>query len=148
VTGPNRQPSRALTRDVLAHVQGVVEQFAHYAQQLATSHDLSMHELDALRQLGEPPSSQRDLGRALHLDPSKVTDMIDRLEARRLVRRVVDPNDRRVRRIVLTPKGMALRQTLIEQSIDDSPISQLSRADQEALRALLVKIAPPIPLPD
>jgi MarR family transcriptional regulator, organic hydroperoxide resistance regulator len=148
VTGSNRKTSRALTRDVLAHVQGVVEQFAQYAQALAAAHELSIHELDALRRLGDPPISQRELGDALQLDPSKVTDMVDRLEARRLVQRVVDPDDRRIRRIVLTTKGVALRHTLIEQSIDDSPISQLPRADREALRDLLAKIAPPIPVPD
>jgi DNA-binding MarR family transcriptional regulator len=137
-----------LTRDLLAHVQGVVEQFTQFAQGLATQNGLTLQQFDALRHLGDPPPSQRDLADALRLDPSKVTDIVDHLEKRQLVRRVVDNDDRRIRRLVLTRKGAALRRRCIEISIDESPISQLSPADQKALRDLLATIAPPIPLPE
>jgi DNA-binding MarR family transcriptional regulator len=51
-----------------------------------------------------------DLGDHLLLDKSTITRMIDRLEGFDLVQRVADPSDRRVLRVVLTPRGLKLRQ--------------------------------------
>jgi DNA-binding MarR family transcriptional regulator len=137
-----------LARDVLAHVHGLVEHFKSYAQALAEELGLSLSQLDALKSLGGEPCSQRELARNLHFDASNVTDIVDRLEARGIVSRVVDPNDRRVRRVVLTDEGQAIRRKVIERVIDESPVTKLSSADQRALRDLLAKIADPIPLPE
>jgi MarR family transcriptional regulator, organic hydroperoxide resistance regulator len=137
-----------LTRDVLAHVHGLVEHFKTYAQALAEELGLSLSQLDALKSLGGEPCSQRELARNLHFDASNVTDIVDRLEARGIVSRVVDPNDRRVRRVVLTDEGQAIRHKVIDRVIDDSPVAKLSPADQRALRDLLAKIADPVPLPE
>jgi DNA-binding MarR family transcriptional regulator len=146
-----KPPARAdteLTRDVLAHVHGLVEHFKGYAQELAEEYGLSLSQLDALKSLGGEPCSQRELASSLHFDASNVTDIVDRLEARGIVSRVVDPNDRRVRRLVLTEEGHAIRRKVVDRVVDDSPIAQLSRTDQQALRDLLAKIADPIPLPE
>lgn len=147
-TRTGTQADTELTRDVLAHVHGLVEQFKSYAQELAEELGLSLSQLDALKCLGGDPCSQRELAGNLHFDASNVTDIVDRLEARGIVSRVVDPNDRRVRRLVLTEEGHSLRRKVIDRVIDDSPVAQLSRADQVALRDLLAKIADPVPLPE
>ena len=126
-----------LTRDLLAHLQGLVEGMKQYAQDLAQEFGLSLSQLDALKSLGGEPCSQRDLARSLHFDASNVTDIVDRLEARGLVSRTVDPNDRRVRRLVLTPEGEAVRTKLVERIVDDAPITRLSHTDQATLRDLL-----------
>lgn len=137
-----------LTRDVLEHVHGLVEQFKGYAQELAAEYGLSLSQLDALKSLGGEPCSQRELASNLHFDASNVTDIVDRLEARGIVSRVVDPNDRRVRRLVLTAEGQAIRRKVLARVVDDSPVAQLSAVDQRALRDVLAKIADPIPLPE
>jgi DNA-binding MarR family transcriptional regulator len=137
-----------LTRDLLAHLHGLVEGMKQYAQDLALEFGLSLSQLDALKSLGGEPCSQRDLARSLHFDASNVTDIVDRLEARGLVSRTVDPNDRRVRRLVLTPEGEAVRRKLVERIIDDAPITRLSAVDQATLRDLLAKITDPIELPE
>jgi len=137
-----------LTRDLLAHLHGLVEGMKQYAQDLAQEFGLSLSQLDALKSLGGEPCSQRDLAQSLHFDASNVTDIVDRLEARGLVQRTVDPNDRRVRRLVLTQEGEAVRSKLVDRIVDDAPITRLSAVDQAALRDLLAKITDPIALPE
>jgi MarR family transcriptional regulator, organic hydroperoxide resistance regulator len=59
----------------------------------------------------------------------------------------IDPHDRRVRRLVLTPEGEAIRRKLIRRAISDAPTSSLMPAEQAALRDVLGKIAEPVDLP-
>lgn len=63
--------------------------------------------LNLLRDAAEGVS-QTDLSRELIMHRSNLTGLIDRLEKRDLVKRVADPNDRRVKRVMLTPTGRAL----------------------------------------
>ena len=93
-----------LARDVLRHLMGVMHAMKEHVTALASEFDLTLSQLDALKNLGEP-CSQRELAQCLHFDASNVTDIVDRLEARGLVARTIDPTDRRVRRLVLTAGG-------------------------------------------
>ena len=54
----------------------------------------------------------RELAERLKSDPSNVTGLIDRLEARGLVERRPDPNDRRIKGLALTAAGARLRERL------------------------------------
>lgn len=60
--------------------------------------------LIALKSAGQPLQLSR-LARALVQEAQSVTSLVDRLEARRLVRRVPDRHDRRVIHVELTPDG-------------------------------------------
>ena len=53
------------------------------------------------------PLTQRDLGRKLLSSAGNMTDVIDKLERRDLVRRSRKPGDRRAVRVELTPAGAA-----------------------------------------
>jgi DNA-binding MarR family transcriptional regulator len=57
--------------------------------------------------------SQVELSRALIMNRSNVTGLVDRLEARHLVQRRETPGDRRAYRVVLTKAG----QTLVEEML-------------------------------
>ena len=59
--------------------------------------------LEALLHKG--PLNQRELGRKLLSSPGNMTDVIDKLERRGLVRRARKPGDRRAVRVELTPQG-------------------------------------------
>jgi len=135
-----------LARDVLRHLIGVVGAMKEHVTSIASEFDLTLSQLDALKNLGEP-CSQRALAQCLHVDASNVTDIVDRLEARGLVTRTIDPSDRRVRRLVLTAEGEAVRRKLFERTILEAPIGSLTRADQTKLCSLLAKIADPVDLP-
>ena len=135
-----------LAYDVLRHLMGVVDALKRHVTAIATEFDLTLSQLDALKNLGEP-CSQRALAQCLHFDASNVTDIVDRLEAHGLVTRTIDPSDRRVRRLLLTAEGEAVRRKLFERAIDETPISSLTRAEQTKLRDLLARIAEPVDLP-
>jgi DNA-binding MarR family transcriptional regulator len=135
-----------LPRDVLRHLMGVVEAMKQHVHDLAAEFDLTISQLGALKNL-ETPYSQRELAQQLHYDASNVTDIVDQLEERGLVTRTIDPSDRRVRRLVLTPEGEAIRRKLFDRAIAESPVSSLTRGEQAQLRGLLGKIAEPVDLP-
>lgn len=89
----------------------------------------------------ERPAPMRALAEQLRCDPSNVTGIADRLEGRGLVRREPDPDDRRVKLLVTTPDGEAMRRELETALHATSPfIRALSRAERRLLRDLLVKI--------
>jgi DNA-binding MarR family transcriptional regulator len=136
-----------LSGDVMRHVLGVMHAIKQHIADLADQFDLSLSQLDALKNLGAP-CSQRELAQCLHFDASNVTDIVDRLEERGLVQRTIDPTDRRVRRLVLTPEGEEVRAKLLEQAIAGAPpVTALSPAEQRSLCSLLGKIAEPVDLP-
>jgi MarR family transcriptional regulator, organic hydroperoxide resistance regulator len=135
-----------LVHDLLRHLIGVLHAMKHHVEAIATEFDLTLSQLDAMKNLGEP-CSQRELATRLHFDASNVTDIVDRLEARGLVERTVDPSDRRVRRLVLTTQGAAVRRKLFDRAVDQAPINSLSAAEMKALRDLLAKVAEPEELP-
>jgi DNA-binding MarR family transcriptional regulator len=126
---------------------GVMHAMKDHVATLGATFDLTPSQLAALSHLDEP-LSQRELAVSLHFDASNVTDIVDRLEARGLVVRTVDPHDRRIRRIVRTPEGDALRRKALDEAIATAPtLAPLSAAEQRKLCDLLGKIAAPVELP-
>jgi DNA-binding MarR family transcriptional regulator len=70
--------------------------------------DLTITDFRALRFCWAGPERAIDLTRSLRLTPASGTELIDRLEHRRLVRRKENPADRRSVLIELTPDGARL----------------------------------------
>ena len=62
--------------------------------------------------------SQAALASHVHLEGATITHHIDRLEAAGLVRRQLDPDDRRVRRLELTDAGAELHSRLLAAVIE------------------------------
>ncbi|HEX9506264.1 MAG TPA: MarR family transcriptional regulator [Acidimicrobiia bacterium] len=119
----------------------------HVVKKLAQL-DLTPSQADALRNL-EQPCSQRELAQCLHFDASNITDIADRLEARGLIERRIDPQDRRVRRLMLTSQGTAIRDELFGGFLQDAPFFQtLTATEQAALHDLLGKMVKPVALTD
>jgi len=97
--------------------------------------DLAPGQLHALKWLDpESPKPMRELAAALACDNSNVTGIIDRLEDRGLVERRPAPHDRRVKMLVVTPKGQELR-ARIKERMEEAP-EQLKRLDPEEQRQL------------
>jgi DNA-binding MarR family transcriptional regulator len=146
-TGGTKAESAQLSRDVLRHLMGVMHAMKAHVADLAAAFELTPSQLAALSHLDEP-RSQRELAESLHFDASNVTDIVDRLEARGLVVRTVDPHDRRVRRIVRTPAGEKLRHQALDEALATAPtVASLSASEQRTLCELLGKIAEPVALP-
>lgn len=87
-----------------------------------------------------------ELGRRAGLEPSTMTGLIDRMERDDLVKRVPDPDDRRVLKIYLTDAGHAIEDTMaravdrvmaqVLSGIGDDDISHL----KDTLRKVLANI--------
>jgi MarR family transcriptional regulator, organic hydroperoxide resistance regulator len=116
---------------VHAHFGAVVAQL-----DLAPTQARALHELEC-----DPPISMRELAERLKSDPSNITGLIDRLEARGLVERRPDPRDRRIKGLALTAAGARLRERLFA-SLYTPPrgVARLSEPDQRSLRDVLQRV--------
>jgi DNA-binding MarR family transcriptional regulator len=101
--------------------------------------DLTFAQAHALRLLDpNEPRPMSVLAERLFCDASNVTGIADRLENRGLIERRAAADDRRIRALVLTPKGVALRNRVREIMMEPSAaIAALSLSDQRALRDIL-----------
>ena len=92
----------------------------------------------ALRQLTRGPLAMRDLGAELAIDPPYTTVIVDDLEQRGLVRREVNPADRRSKLVRITPAGRAVARTSHQvTSRPPAPLTALSEKDLAALERIL-----------
>ncbi|HEV7680417.1 MAG TPA: MarR family transcriptional regulator [Candidatus Dormibacteraeota bacterium] len=84
--------------------------------------------------------SMKELGARLHCDGSFVTAIADALEERGLARRETDPDDRRIKNLVLTRAGNKLRGR-IQLLFDDFPgARRLDPEEREAFLRMLYKM--------
>ena len=103
---------------------------------LLRPHDLTPQQVWLLAEL--PPEGGAPIGTladAMQCHSSNVTGMVDRLEARGLVRRQPDASDRRVKLVALTPEGLSLRGAMIEVA-RRPPDALVERLDTEQLQTL------------
>jgi DNA-binding MarR family transcriptional regulator len=85
--------------------------------------------------------SMRALADAWQCDPSNATWIIDRLETLGFAERRSVPDDRRVKLVVLTPRGHKTRAALLKEFHSPPPdIAALDRDDLESLHRVLVKL--------
>jgi DNA-binding MarR family transcriptional regulator len=103
--------------------------------------ELAPAQLMALKCLDpDAPVAMRELASTLGCDNSNVTGIIDRLEERGLVERRPAPHDRRVKMLVVTPRGREVRQRIKERIEEPpEPLLRLDADEQSALRDLLRK---------
>ncbi len=94
-----------------------------------------------LRCLSHGSCTMGDLATELLCDASNATQLVGRLEARGLVTRESDPDDRRTRRVTITATGRR-QQRAVEQlfTFPAERIGLLSATEQLRLRALLAKV--------
>ncbi|HWW45953.1 MAG TPA: MarR family transcriptional regulator [Acidimicrobiia bacterium] len=118
----------------------VIRPLRHHASELAAEFDLSFLQSRALWRL-EQPLATGALAEQLGLDPSNITGVVDRLEARGLIERQPHPEDRRIKLLALTRAGRAIRADLNERLFTTVTLFEaLTDAEQEQLAALLTKI--------
>lgn len=100
--------------------------------------------LSALRRAGEPYQlSPKQLLQQTLVSSGTMTNRIDRLVGRRLVRREADPGDRRGVLVILTDDGRVRVDAAITRLVDAEAVllASLSRSDRERLAALLRKLS-------
>jgi DNA-binding MarR family transcriptional regulator len=125
----------------LVHSAGAVQEFVE--SRLAAI-DLSLPKLAALHRLMESGGSMPlgQLAERLACVKSNVTQLVDRLEADGLVDRAPDPNDRRSRLAVITPKGKRAFEDggRIQQTAEQELFGGLTGDEAQQLATLLEKV--------
>jgi DNA-binding MarR family transcriptional regulator len=98
----------------------------------------------ALRRLDpDAPIAMSRLAEALQCDNSNVTQIVDRLEAAGFVERRPAPHDRRIKALVLTDAGRAMRAEVERRMTEPPPLlAQLRGEDARALRDALRRMVP------
>lgn len=104
---PPRPPPAPAEPELLGEILELGRQISHQLIVVSDAHGLTPQQVVMLRLLREP-RAMRDIAAEMCCDPSNVTGLIDRMEARGLVARTPGPGDRRVKLLSLTAEGRAL----------------------------------------
>ncbi len=94
---------------------------------------------------GEDHLSQQMLSVRLGLDPTIIVALVDELEARGLVVRERDPEDRRRHRLRITAKGRKVHEAAVRAvaQAERDFLAPLDRSERDTLRRLLVTTMTP-----
>lgn len=133
------RPTIDEARETAGLLFAVTEQLRHGFEEVAGRLGLTPQQARTLLACS-PPLTMRSLANHLACDASNVTGIADRLEARGLIVRHVDPSDRRVKLLMLTNVGTELRDRLDAAVAEASPLmTGLTAAEGRSLHALLAK---------
>lgn len=140
MTGPNApHPTKAQLLELVAALG--TAQWQDFAA-AAARHGLTSVQAKLLAQL-KGPVPMRGLATLLVCDASNVTGIVDRLEARGLVRREPDPADRRVKNVVATDEGHeTIRRVRAEMQATHSALDALDEDERATLFTLLERLRP------
>lgn len=117
-----------LTREAVVRVQ----------ERLFEAHGLTIQQYNVLRITRGGPAKGHpiyEIERRMIYRFANVTRLVDRLEIQGLLKRVADPKDRRVSRVVITPKGRRLMERL-EEPVQTMAIRLTSCCDEAECLAM------------
>ncbi|MFD5747603.1 MarR family winged helix-turn-helix transcriptional regulator [Streptomyces sp. NPDC127033] len=130
-----------LTVEVVELIGSVVARYYEEYDQAAAEHSLTGAQARVLGLLSSEPMPMRRIAQKLKCEPSNVTGIVDRLEARNLVERRPDPDDRRVKLAAPTEKGRATAARLRDSlGFAREPLAGLSEEERTTLRDLLKRM--------
>ncbi|MEV8564569.1 MarR family transcriptional regulator [Streptomyces sp. NPDC051322] len=130
-----------LTLEVVELIGDVVTRYYEEYDEAAAEHSLTGAQARVLGLLSIEATPMRALARKLKCEPSNVTGIVDRLEARGLVERRPDPADRRVKLAAATDRGAATAAQLrASLKFAREPLGELSAAERTVLRDLLKRM--------
>jgi DNA-binding MarR family transcriptional regulator len=134
-------PVDAQTREIVDLVGALVVRVWTQFNARVAECGLTVPEAKALQAL-EPDDDvpMRTVAARLHANPSNVTLVISRLEARGLITRQ-SAEDRRVKGVRLTDAGLAMRQRLADRiAVDHPALAGLSDNQRESLLRILRRL--------
>lgn len=119
--------------ELIGNIVGTAEQLAQRLN-VPAPFIKALHTLDC-------PMAMKDLGKRMHCDPSFVTLLADMLEKRGLAKREPHPADRRVKNLVLTEQGEALKRQVEAEITARMPWNRaLNDSERAQLLALIRKM--------
>ena len=102
-------------------------------------HDLTFSQYITLKKLATGTAGVTDLARAAEVNPGAMTRLLDKLEAKGLVTRTADPDDRRATNIGLTDAGQRIWQDINQcgMRVREQAMAGMTEADRSQLTRLL-----------
>jgi MarR family transcriptional regulator, organic hydroperoxide resistance regulator len=132
--------SEQLDSEILDATSELVGRLIAHAERISQQLAVPSFFIKVLHML-DCPMAMKELGRRMHCDPSFVTIVADTLEKRGLARREPHPGDRRVKTLILTAAGLAMKQRLESEVAACMPWRRaLSESEREQLLALIQKM--------
>ena len=142
-TGPLRQSERARRDGSLGYIVKVAHRaFTRALQECLKPHGVTLAQWYFLRELWiEEGLSQRELSRRVGVSEPTTVTALALMVRRKLAERRRRGGDRRTLYIYLTPKGRALRGTLLDDGlkVNNDAARGLAAADVERLKQLLLR---------
>ena len=108
------------------------------AEQLAQQLGVPVPFIKALHSM-DCPLAMKELGRRMHCDPSFVTLVADMMEKRGLARREPHAADRRVKNLVLTDEGLALKHSIETELTARMPWNRALDGDERSRLLALIR---------
>ncbi len=125
---PGRESARRDDLRILRALRKIIRGIDLYSKELATTAGITTPQLVCLLAIVQAGSATvTSIGREIHVSPSTVVGILDRLEEKGLIRRDRDREDRRLVSVTATAEGMRVA--------SESP-SPLQKTLAEALEAL------------
>jgi len=129
-----------LDQEIFDAMTEFITQLMQRGERLAERFDVPVSCMKAIRRL-DAAVTMKDLGTRLHCDPSFVTMIADALEQRGLAKREANPADRRIKNLVLTPRGQEVKATLEQDMLGEMPWTRaLSTDERETFLRLIRKM--------
>ncbi|MFC1416379.1 MarR family winged helix-turn-helix transcriptional regulator [Streptacidiphilus cavernicola] len=138
---PAQDPQDPLTLEVVDLMANLVSLFHKEYEEAAAARSLTGAQAKVLALLRHGPMPMRRIAQTLACEPSNITGIVDRLEARGLVERQAAPDDRRVKLVAATAAGSAASAELRESlHFARAPLAALAPDQRGQLRDLLQRI--------
>ncbi|WP_432165099.1 MarR family winged helix-turn-helix transcriptional regulator [Streptomyces sp. bgisy031] len=130
-----------VTADLVELIGALVSRHYKEYEQAAGGQGLTTAQARVLDLLSREPMPMRRIAQQVNCEPSNITGLIDRLEARGLVERRPDPADRRVKLAAPTEEGMRMAHGVQGNlGFARGAIAALTGDERDALRGLLAKM--------
>ncbi|MFH9348272.1 MarR family winged helix-turn-helix transcriptional regulator [Kitasatospora sp. NPDC017646] len=130
--------SDEITREVVDLMANLVALFHREYEEAAAARSLTGAQAKVLALLRRGPLPMRHIAQTLSCEPSNITGIVDRLEARGFVTRQADQQDRRVKLVAATETGSAASEELRESlNFAREPLAALGPQERTVLRDLL-----------
>lgn len=117
--------------------------FKHKQEEALKSYGLIPPHMAILKILMITPTiNQITLGDELGVDKATMVKLLDKLEKKKLVRRVVDPNDRRGKLIEISASGQKklVEMGAIMEGVTEDFLKPLNKAERKFLHEMLLKL--------
>ena len=118
--------------------------FSRFYARILTAADLTLPQYALLSQLANEGTTSMTLAsRKLHISKPAVTNLVDRLEKKRLLKRLAHPGDRRVTLLEIQPRGevivRAIQRRIIQLML--KALAPLKSAERNIVRRFYDRLA-------